>query len=421
MTHNEVLQKGKGISASPPGSSSGGDSSSGSSSGSGPKDEQQVYRLIYNDKEIILVGTAHISKESAALVERVIAREKPATVCVELCPARLEALKQKDKWQDMDIVRVIREKRASLLLFQLLLASIQKKMAKKFLINPGEDMLRAIVTAEAYHAAIVPADRDIRTSLLRAWRSMGFIIKIRLLPEMLLSLFITEDITAEQVEQLMEQDTLELALRALADKLPSIKTILIDERDQYLAHAIGQAPGPKIVAVIGAGHVKGVRENIGKDIDIIPLLTIPLASIWAGIIGWSVPIFIIGLFVAGLFLSGIRASMNMIMGWSAVTAAFSGLGALLLLAHPLTIIASAFAAPITTLYPLIAAGWVAGITEATIRKPKVADFLDLAEDITSIRGFFSNKITRVLLLIAVVNLTTSIGTFVAIPVIMRFF
>src|SRR5450759_973712 len=115
MTHNEVLQKGKGISASPPGSSSGGDSSSGSSSGSGPKDEQQVYRLIYNDKEIILVGTAHISKESAALVERVIAREKPATVCVELCPARLEALKQKDKWQDMDIVRVIREKRASLL------------------------------------------------------------------------------------------------------------------------------------------------------------------------------------------------------------------------------------------------------------------------------------------------------------------
>jgi pheromone shutdown-related protein TraB len=418
MTHNETLQDGKGISAS---DSSSGGLSRGLSSGVGPKDEQHAQRLIHDEKEIILVGTAHISKESADLVERIIARENPDTVCVELCPARLEALQQKDRWQEMDIVRVIREKRASLLLFQLLLASIQKKMAQKFLVNPGEDMLRAIITAKTYHAEIVPVDRDIRISLLRTWRSMGFISKVKLLPEMLLSLFITEDITAEQVEQMKQHDTLELAMRALADKLPSIKTILIDERDQYLAYAIGKAPGPKIVAVIGAGHVKGVMENIGKDINITPLLTIPPASIWGGIIGWSVPLFIIGLFVAGLFLSGIRASMNMIMGWSAVTAAFSGLGALILLAHPLTIMASAFAAPFTTLHPLVAAGWVAGITEATIRKPKVADFLSLAEDITSIRGFFSNKITRILLLVAVVNLTTSIGTFVAIPVIMRFF
>lgn len=420
MAHNEMLYNSQGISTSPPDLSSGGGSSPGAG-GAWQSNEQHVHRLIQGDKEIILVGTAHISKESAALVERVIVREMPATVCVELCRVRLEALQHKDKWQEMDIVRVIREKRASLLLFQLLLASIQKKMARKFQVNPGEDMLRAIVTAEAYHAEIVPVDREIRISLLRTWRSMSLLGKVKLLPEMLLSLFIPEDITAEQVEQLKQQDALELALRAVADKLPEVKTILIDERDQYLAHAIGQASGPKIVAVIGAGHVKGVMENIGKDIDILPLLTIPPAGIWFGIIGWSIPIFIIGLFVAGLFLSGIRAGINMIMGWSAVTAAFSGLGALILLAHPLTIITSAFAAPITTLHPLIAAGWVAGITEATIRKPRVSDFLDLAEDITSIRGFFSNRITRVLLLVAVVNLTTSIGTFVAIPVIMRFF
>jgi len=417
MTHNEMLQHGINISAAPDLISAG---------GSLPcsvwqNDEQHVYRLLLHDKEIILIGTAHISQESAALVERVIVREQPDTVCVELCQARLEALQQKDKWQSMDIVQVIRHNRASLLLFQLLLASIQKKMAKKFGVEPGEDMLRAIVIAAACQAAIVPVDREIRISLLRAWGSMGFLSKVRLVPEMLLSLFITEDITAEQVELLMEQDALAIAMRSLADKLPSIKTILIDERDQYLAYAIGQARGSKIVAVIGAGHVKGVMENIGKDIDIRPLLALPPASVWAGIIGWLVPIIIIGLFVAGLFVSGISASMNMIMGWSAVTAACSGLGALLLLAHPLTIIASALAAPITTLHPLIAAGWVAGITEASIRKPKVADFLDLAEDITSIRGFFSNKITRVLLLVAVVNLTTSIGTFVAIPVIMRFF
>jgi len=415
MLHNGLLHDNTDILTAPSGLSA------DSSSGLQPKDERHVYRLVHEGKEIILVGTAHVSQESADLVERVIGRERPATVCVELCPARLEALRQQDTWQEMDIIRVIRLKRASLLLFQLLLASIQKKLAKKFQANPGEDMLRAIAAAAACHAEIVPVDRDIRISLLRAWRSMSFVSKVRLLPEMLLSLFATEDMTTEKLEQLMQQDALELAMRSLADKLPSIKTILIDERDQYLAHAIGQAPGPKIVAVIGAGHIKGVRENMGTNIDLTPLLILPPAGIWGRIIGWSIPLFIIGLFTAGLLLSGIRTSVNMIIGWSSVTAAFSGLGALILLAHPFTIMASAFTAPITTLHPLIAAGWVAGIMEATVRKPQVSDFLNLAEDIASIRGFFTNRITRVLLLVAVVNLTTSIGTFVAIPVIMRYF
>jgi len=385
------------------------------------QEEKNVHCLNYDGKEIIIIGTAHISKESSYLVERVITDEKPDTVCVELCPMRFEALKRRDQWKDMDIVRVIREKRTSLLLSQLLLASLQKKMAQKFNINPGEDMLRAVAKAEELKSEIVLADREIRITLLRTWRRMRFFSKVKLLPEMLLSLFITEDITEEDIEKLKQQDALELAMRAISDKLPEVKTTLIDERDQYMAQAIGKAPGRKIVAVMGAGHVAGVMNNLGKDIDIKPLLEIPPASPWLRIIGWAFPVFIIGIFIAGFFLSGPRASMNMILGWSAVTASFSGLGALLLLAHPLTIIASALAAPITTLHPLIAAGWVAGLAEATVRKPKVGDFLDLAADITSVRGFFRNKITRILLLVAVVNLTTSMGTFVAIPVIMRFF
>ncbi|HLA28704.1 MAG TPA: TraB/GumN family protein [Syntrophales bacterium] len=385
------------------------------------QEEMNVHRLTCDGKEIIIIGTAHISKESSDLVERVITHEKPDTVCVELCPMRFEALKQRDQWKDTDIVRVIREKRTSLLLSQLLLASLQKKIAQKFNINPGEDMLRAVTKAEEIKSEIVLADREIRITLLRTWRRMRFFSKVKLLPEMFLSLFTTEDITEEDIEELKQQDALELAMRAISEKLPEVKTTLIDERDQYMAHAIGEAPGRKIIAVMGAGHVVGVMNNLGKAIDIEPLLEIPPASPWLRIIGWAFPLFIFGIFVAGFFLSGPRASMNMILGWSAVTASFSGLGALLLLAHPLTIIASAFAAPITTLHPLIAAGWVAGLTEATVRKPKVVDFLDLAADITSVRGFFRNKITRILLLVAVVNITTSMGTFVAIPVIMRFF
>src|SRR3972149_10494485 len=378
------------------------------------QEEKNVHCLNYDGKEIIIIGTAHISKESSYLVERVTTDEKPDTVCVELCPMRFEALKQKDQWKDTDIVRVIREKRTSLLLTQLLLASLQKKIAQKFNINPGEDMLRAVAKAEELKSKIVLADREIRVTLLRTWRRMRFISKVKLLPEMILSLFITEDITEEDIEKLKQQDALEIAMRAISDKLPEVKTTLIDERDQYMAHAIGRAPGRKIVAVMGAGHVAGVMNNLGRAIDIKPLLEIPPASPWLRIIAWAFPLFIIGIFIAGFFLSGPRASMNMILGWSAVTASFSGLGALVLLAHPLTIIASAVVAPIATLHPLIATGWVAALTEATLRKPRVADFLNLPEDITSLRGFLRNKITRILLLFNIVNLTTAIGVAVGL-------
>jgi len=378
-----------------------------------------IHRISLGEREIIILGTAHISKDSAAQVECLIEKEKPDTVCVELCNLRFEALKQKEDWQEMDIVKVVKEGRTALLLSQLLLASFQRKLAKKFHILPGADMLKAIEGAEKIKANLIPADRDIRISLLRTWRKMGFLRKLTLLPEIILSLFFTEDITEEDIEKLKAQDSLEIALRTIARRMPEVKKILIDERDQYLAHSLTQAPGKKIVAVIGAGHVPGVIENLGRTIDIEPLLTVPPVSPWFKMVGWLLPLFIIGLFVAGFSLSGLKTGMDMLLKWAAVTASFSGLGALLLLAHPVTILVAALSAPITTLHPLIAAGWVAGLTEATLRKPKVNDFLNLASDITTCRGFFRNKITRVLLLVVVVNLTTSIGTFVAIPVVMR--
>lgn len=383
--------------------------------------EENVHHLTIDGKEIILVGTAHVSRESVALVDRIIMQEKPDVVCVELCKARFDAITQRERWQETDIVRVIREKRTSLLLTQLLMISFQKKIAQKFNINPGEEMIRAIEKAREIGAEVVLADREVRITLLRAWRMMSFWSKMRVVPELILSLFVPEDITEEDIEKLKKQDVLEVALKTVGEKLPDLKTTLIDERDRFLAHSIGNAPGRKILAVVGAGHVPGIIENLGRDIDLNTLTFVPPPSFWSKCAGWLFSGLILGLFVAGFFYSGTEASLGMIKSWVVITSACSGLGALLLLAHPLTIAASAIAAPITTLHPLIAAGWVAGLTEATVRKPQVKDFLELTEDITSLRGFFRNKITRILLLVAFVNLTTSIGTFIAIPVIMRFF
>ena len=383
-------------------------------------ENENVHRINLEDREIILIGTAHVSRESADLVERVIGEERPNTVCVELCRPRYEAILQQDKWQQTDIVKVIREKRTSLLLSQLIMASLQRKIAEKFNITPGEEMLRAIARAEEIGAEIVLADREIRVTLLRTWRKMGFWSKMKVLPDLLLSLFTTEEITAEEIEKLKQHDVLELALETVGEKLPGLKTTLIDERDLYMAHTIGHASGARIVAVVGAGHVPGILKHMGEEIDLEALNRIPEKGIWGRFAGWLFSLAIVGLFIAGFFYSGSQASLNMIAWWSLITAAFSGIGALILLAHPLTIAASAIAAPITTLHPLVAAGWVAGLIEASLRKPQVKDFLALKDDITSIRGFFRNKITRILLLVAFVNLTTSIGTFVAIPVIMRF-
>jgi pheromone shutdown-related protein TraB len=384
-------------------------------------DHQNVHRLTLDSREIILIGTAHISRESADLVDRVITEEKPDVVCVELCKARFEAIQQKDKWQEMDIVKVIRENRTALLLSQLLMMSLQKKIAERFNINPGEDMLRAISRAAESGAEVVLADREIRVTLLRTWRMMGLWSKMKFLSDMILSLFIGENITEENIEELKQHDVLDLALKSLGEKLPELKTTLIDERDQFLACSIRNSQGRKIVAVVGAGHIPGIIENIGKEIDIDEINTIPPRSFWARFFGWGFSAAIMSLFVAGFFYSGGRTSIHMMLSWSVITAICATIGAMMLLAHPFTILASALSAPIATLHPLIATGWVAGLTEATFRKPQVRDFLDLKDDITTVKGFFRNRITRILILVVVVNLTTSIGTFVAIPVMMKYF
>ncbi|MFA5182468.1 MAG: TraB/GumN family protein [Syntrophales bacterium] len=384
-------------------------------------DNPNIHRLTYEGKELILVGTAHVSRESADLAEAVIAAERPDAVCVELCQSRYEAIKQRDKWQEMNIVKVIREKRTSVLLFQLLLASFQKKIAEKFGITPGEEMIRAVAKAEEVGAVVVLADREIRVTLLRAWRKMGFWTKIRVLPEMVVSLFYTEDITEEEIEKLKEQDVLEVALQTFGEKLPSLKTTLIDERDEYLSHTISHAEGNKIVAIVGAGHIPGIKTHIGHFVDMEAINEIPPPGLWARYAGWGFSAVIVLMFIAGFFYSGGKTSMNMVVMWSAITAACAGVGALIMLAHPLTILAAALSAPIATIHPLIATGWIAGLVEATLRKPQVRDFLALKDDISSVRGFFRNKITRLLILVAFVNLITSIGTLVAIPVVMKYF
>ena len=379
-----------------------------------------IHRIKAGDREIIIVGTAHVSKDSADLVEKIIGEEKPDTVCVELCQSRYDAITQKTNWEEMDILKIIRRKQTSLLLSQLIMASFQKKLAEKFNINPGEEMIRAVNMAEEAGTEIVLADRDIRITMKRTWRNMRFLSKLRFIFELISSIFLSEDITEEDIEKLKERDVLELALQTFGKELPEIKATLIDERDQFLAHSIAGASGDKLIAVVGAGHVPGILKNLDRDIDIAAINEVPPKGRVGRFVGWGISFAVIGIIVAGFFHSGSEASLNMIKWWFLVNGILAGLGAAVVLAHPLTIIVSVIAAPLTSINPMIAAGWVAGLTEAALRRPQVKDFMDLKTDISSVRGFWHNKITRILLLIVFVNIGSSIGTFVAIPLMMSF-
>lgn len=381
--------------------------------------DKSIHHLHIEDKHIILLGTAHVSRESADLVESVIQTEKPDTVCVELCDSRFQSIRQKDRWKEMDIIKVIKEKKAHLLLMNLLLASFQKRIANQFDIKPGEEMLKAIESADANDAQIHLADRDIRVTLSRCFRIIGLREKVKLLFQILLSLGEVDDIKEEDIEKLKQEDMLQSLLSEVEKSHPVLRNVLIDERDQFLAQKIKEAPGEKIVAVVGAGHVPGIKKYWETDIDIEALNVLPPKSTFSYVFKWGLPIAILALFMYGFFRGGSSAGTEMVTLWLAANGILAGIGAIVAFAHPLTILAAILAAPLTSLNPMIAAGWVSGLVEAFSRKPKVKDFESLSEDITSIKGFWRNKVTRILLVVMFTNIGSSVGTFIAIPLMAK--
>lgn len=382
---------------------------------------ENIHRLKVEDREITLIGTAHISRESADLVAKIVEEEKPDTVCIELCESRYQSLKQKNRWQNTDLIKVIKEKKAFLLLSNLMLTSFQKKIGLKLGIKPGEEMMRAVEAAEAVGAEIHLADRDIRTTLSRTWRLMGLWTKMKLLAQFVTSIGEVDTLKEEDIEKMKSKDVLESLLSEIGETLPELRHILIDERDQYLTHKIRAAPGKRVVAVVGAGHVPGIKRYWNKDIDLNSLDELPPKSKLSTFLKWGIPTLVVGLIILGFFYAGSSGGTHMIKWWVLANAVLAGLGSAMALGHPLTVLSAIVASPLTSLNPMIAAGWVAGLVEAFLRKPKVKDFENLPADILSLKGFWKNKITRILLIVVFTNIGSSLGAFVAIPLMAKVF
>lgn len=370
-------------------------------------------KVDYQDKELYLVKTAHVSKNSVDDVKEVINTVKPDAICIELDEDRMNSITKKDNWRDTDIVSIIKQKKVGFLMVNVILASFQRRMAANLNTNSGGEMMAAIDMAKELDVPLVLADRKIKTTFSRIWNNLGFVEKAKLLTSIIMSIFDDEELSEEDLNNLKQADMLDAALAEVGKEFPMVKQILVDERDMYLAKKIRNAPGKKVVAVVGAAHANGIVNHLNEDIDLDALNDLTKKkSIVGTIVKWGIPIAIIAVILYTL-LNNMHAGLSQIKSWVLWNGTLTAIGTAIALAHPLTILVAFLAAPFTSLNPLLAAGWFAGLMEAHMRKPKVKDFEEIAGDTMTLKGFWKNRVTRILLVVILANVFSSLATIIS--------
>ena len=381
-------------------------------------DEKKTLRYInLPDKQIILLGTAHVSKESIEDVRTIIRSEMPDVVCIELDDARYNALTNPDSWKEINIIKLLKEGKGFLLLANLSLQAFQKKLGLDLGVKPGDEMKAAIESARSLNLKTEMVDRPIHITLKRAWGKSSLLGKSKLIATLLAG-----SISQEEIEKLKQQSAMDGVMKEVSQYLPSVKEVIIDERDQYLASKIWQVEAKKSLAVLGAGHLPGVQKWIEayskKEADverIKDLEVIPPKSFLRTALSFLFPTLIIALIVAGFIKGGFSTTKAQLISYTLWNGGLAAVGALLALANPITIIAAFLIAPLTSINPFIGVGFFTGIIEAFIMKPKVRDMENLSDDICTFGGWYRNRITHALLVFFLSSIGSSIGTFITVP------
>ncbi|MDR0443581.1 MAG: TraB/GumN family protein [Treponema sp.] len=381
---------------------------------------ENIMTISLSDKEIKLVGTAHVSRESIEEVKTIIHEEKPDMVCVELDEGRYNAITQNDKWEKLNLSKIFREGKGFLLIANLVMASFQRRLGNELGVKPGEEMKTAVETAGELGIPHSLCDREVQITLRRAWARCGFWSKSKLLASLIASAFTTEKLSSEEIENLKKRNELDGMMNELAEYLPAVKKTLIDERDRYLAAKIWTStqPGKKSVAVIGAGHMQGIMVHLeklaaGETEDVSELDVIPPPGFFSKGIRFIIPAALIALVTAGFLFSGVEKSIEILLHWVLWNGSLAALGAIIAMGHPLAILVSFLGAPFTSLTPVVGVGLLSGLTQVTFHKPRVSDIENITDDISGIKGVYRNRISRALLVFFLSSLGSSIGTFVS--------
>ncbi|MDR1398909.1 MAG: TraB/GumN family protein [Treponema sp.] len=378
--------------------------------------------ITLNGREFILIGTAHVSRESIEEVDQSIREERPELVCVELDAGRHKSIAEQANWEQLDVSKVFKEGKGFLLIANLVLSSFQRRMGEELGIKPGEEMKMALDTAAELGIPYALCDREIQLTLRRAWATCGLWSKCKLLASMLSSAFTTEKFDKADIENLKKRNELDGMMDELAAYLPEVKATLIDERDRYLAAKLWTSGlgVHKQLAVIGAGHLMGIKAHLERiargeeNADTADLDTIPPPKLWSKALTWILPALLVALFIVGFFHAGADVSLAMLIRWVLWNGSLAALGALLAMGHPLSILVSFVGAPFGTISPFVSVGLFSGIAEATLRKPRVSDTQNLSSDLTSLKGIYRNRITRALLVFFLSSLGGAIGNLISV-------
>ncbi|HEY5603666.1 MAG TPA: TraB/GumN family protein [Gammaproteobacteria bacterium] len=422
------------------------------------KPQEPIVKIHIDNCDITLLGTAHISRASAVKVKELLQSGDYDCVAIELCYSRHRSIIDPDALAKMDLFQVVREGKATMVAASLALGAFQQRMAEKLNIKPGAEMRAAIEVGDRLKMPVLLIDREIGTTLKRVYRRVGFWQRMNLVAGLMASVVSRHEVTEEEIERLKEGDILESTFAQFAEEAKDLYVPLVDERDKFMAARIKQevrkAGHRRMLVVIGAGHLKGIAHyllNWGDDIlqdnaqpgaqpssapesnrnikqtqaqiqtgskgpDPVAVINhynyIPPASKWPKLVPWI----IVALVFAGFALGFSRSpdlGWQLVADWVLINGGLCAIGAIIALAHPITIVSAFIAAPITSLNPTIGAGMVTAAIETGLRRPRVEDFSRLRADTTRLRGWWTNAVTRVLLVFLFTTLGSAIGTYVA--------
>lgn len=371
----------------------------------------------------LILGTAHVSQKSADVVKSLIDTKQFDTVAIELDEIRYQAITDQNRYRNMDLISIIKNKQTGLIATNLAMSAYQKRLADQLGVEPGAEMKQAIHSAKEHDLSLWKIDRSVGITMKRTWRSLGFLEKVNLIFGFG-GFFEKEEISEKEIEKLKSGDMLESTFKDFSENSETLYRSLIDERDQFMAARLKQSvknlsdeDKPKnVLVIIGAGHLQGLQNHLQQPIQpdqtINQLNTLPPKSLWIKLLPWLITLVILSGFVWG-FATNKELGIDLVKTWFVYNGVLSGIGALVAGAHPITILTAMLAAPFTSLNPTIAAGMVASLVETMIRKPKVHDFESLQADAMHLKGWWKNPVTRILLIFVLTNVGSAIATWVS--------
>ena len=369
---------------------------------------------------ITLLGTAHVSRSSAEQVAAELDSKAYQAVAIELCPSRFDALNNPERLAELDLMQVVRQGKASMVMANLAMAAYQQRLGEQLDIEPGAEMRMAVGQARKHDLPVLLIDREIGVTLKRTASNLNWWQRAVLFSGLVTSLISREEVSEEDIEHLKEGDVLETTFAEFAHDRQDLYQPLIAERDRYMAAKLRDAaahhPGRPVLAVVGAGHLDGISRHLGDSDDpaatLQELEQIPAKARWPRLIPWLIVALVLTGFYIG-FTRNPELGWQLVRDWVLINGGLSALGALIAAAHPLTILTAFVAAPVTSLNPTVGAGMVTAAAELWLRKPRVGDFSKLRHDTTQLRGWWRNRVSRTLLVFLFSTLGSALGTYLA--------